>query len=264
MNLGIIEYWNEEGYKHAQSLGLNWVEFTFNHDHEPEELTALVPDIKRWNEQYGMNVGSIGRWGATHIDPDGSVNARELEASKKIIDVCEAVGCPVYVTGANAVEGRTFEQNCNSAVDYFSQVVEYASAKGVKVAVYNCDWANFVREDSTWSAVLTRVPGLGIKFDPSHCINVHNGDPYKEILKWADRIYHFHIKGLINIDRHEIDDPPAGLDMINWREIMGLLYAKGYEGMLSIEPHSHTWRGDLGEWGVRYTVNYIKPMIYPN
>ena len=34
--------------------------------------------------------------------------------------------------------------------------------------------------------------------------------------------------------------------------VLGLLYAVGYDGMLSIEPHSSTWQGDMGEtWGMK-------------
>ena len=32
--------------------------------------------------------------------------------------------------------------------------------------------------------------------------------------------------------------------------------------MLSIEPHSHTWKGDMGEWGIDYTIQFISKMLY--
>ena len=66
----------------------------------------------------------------------------------------------------------------------------------------------------------------------------------------------------LNIDGVHVEDPPAGLDEVNWRAVLGLLYAKGYDGMLSIEPHSHTWQGDIGDWGVDYTIDYISTMLY--
>jgi hypothetical protein len=43
---------------------------------------------------------------------------------------------------------------------------------------------------------------------------------------------------------------------------MALLYYHQYQGVLSVEPHSATWSGDLGEFGIKYTINYFKPMIY--
>ncbi|MBO7222705.1 MAG: hypothetical protein J6V70_01055, partial [Kiritimatiellae bacterium] len=58
-----------------------------------------------------------------------------------------------------------------------------------------------------------------------------------------------------------VDDPPAGLDMINWPAILGLLYAAKYDGTLSIEPHSNTWKGDLGERGLDLTIKYMKSLL---
>jgi sugar phosphate isomerase/epimerase len=50
--------------------------------------------------------------------------------------------------------------------------------------------------------------------------------------------------------------------MINWGAFLGLLYKHRYDGTLSIEPHSRTWSGEQGDWGVRFTAEYISKMIY--
>ncbi len=57
------------------------------------------------------------------------------------------------------------------------------------------------------------------------------------------------------------DNPPAGLDAINWRAFMAILYKHHYDGMLSIEPHSSTWRGELGERGVKFTIDFIRSLM---
>ena len=44
---------------------------------------------------------------------------------------------------------------------------------------------------------------------------------------------------------------------------MALLYIANYNGMLSIEPHSHNWRGAKGQWAVEYTINFMKPFLMP-
>ena len=44
---------------------------------------------------------------------------------------------------------------------------------------------------------------------------------------------------------------------------MDILYTKDYDGMLSIEPHSHYWTGKKGQWGIDFTINYFKPFIMP-
>ncbi len=262
MKLGMIEGWNEQGFRHIHDLGLGYIEFCYNHGNDTKKLIELIPEIEQWEKTYDVHVGSIGRWGADKINEDGSIIEKEIQNSIDLIDVCAALECPVYNTGVNYIKKKSFFENCDYAVEYLSQLVSYGKEKGVKVAVYNCDWCNFVREPNAWNAVFSRVDGLGIKYDPSHCINYGTGKYIEEINDWADRIYHFHIKGTININGNHVDDPPAGLDMIDWRQVMGLLYAHGYDGMLSIEPHSHTWRGDLGEWGIKVTIDYISKMVY--
>ena len=263
MNLGMIEHWSEDGFKHIAELGLHAIELDYNVGNDPDKLVELIPDLKKWIEQYDVKVGAIGRWGSDKVDENGNIIEEELNNTYKLVDVCTAIGCPVFITGVNYNEEKSFDWNCNAAVKYLSSAVEYAKTKGVKVCCYNCDWNNFVREPKAWAAILTRVEGLGIKYDPSHCINSGSGKYLEEIKDWADRFYHFHIKGTININGDHVDDPPAGLDMVDWRQIMGLLYEYKYNGMLSIEPHSGTWKGDLGEWGIRFTVDYISKMVFP-
>jgi len=48
------------------------------------------------------------------------------------------------------------------------------------------------------------------------------------------------------------------MDDINWPSVFAVLYARGYDGDLSIEPHSPTWWGELGEKGVAFTRDYIR------
>ena len=43
---------------------------------------------------------------------------------------------------------------------------------------------------------------------------------------------------------------------------MSILYAKGYDGGLSIEPYSKTWQGTRGEKGIDYTIEYFKKLIF--
>ena len=42
--------------------------------------------------------------------------------------------------------------------------------------------------------------------------------------------------------------------------ISAILCAQGYEGRLSIEPHSANWQGELGEKGLDYTIRYFRAL----
>lgn len=262
MKLGIIQGWDEAGFQYAASKGLEAVEFCVNHNYDSVAFVRQVPQIKSYIEKYGVAVGSMGRWGQVRIDKNGEVIPSALLDDQRLIDAASALGCPVYNVGCNWTQGKTFEENCQIAIEYFAKLLTYAEGKNVKIATVNCDWENFVLTPKEWNVIHTALPELGIKYDPSHCLN-RRGDYLKEIRDWCKRIYHFHIKGAMYIDGEHFDDPPAGLDQIHWGPIMNLLYINGYDGMLSIEPHSGYWKGKMGQWGVDFTIRFIRPYIMP-
>lgn len=259
MKLGIISYdYYPTGLKWVKDLGLDYVEYCINEN--ADKFLAEVPNLKNNLKEFDIKVASIGRWGTNRIDKNGLVED-ELQISYRMIDACETLGSPVFVCGCNYVEELSYYDNLTLAIQYFKALIDYASPKGVKIAVYNCRWNNFICNDETWRIVLGHLPELGIKYDPSHCVYA-GGNYLEEINQWGERIYHFHLKGSLYINNRRVDDPPAGLDMTNWKAVMGLLYAKGYNGVLSIEPHSNTWTGELGAKGIDYTINYFKQLIF--
>ncbi len=262
MKLGIINGWTENDFRYVKALGLEAIEFCVNHNCDSKVFLDGVNEIKGYSEKYGIVVGSMGRWGMDRRDENGDVIPSALQDDKNLIDAASILGCPVYNVGCNYCDKKSFSENCRDAVSYFKTLIDYAKDKNVKIAVYNCDWSNFVCTDREWSAVLGELPELGIKYDTSHCRG-RRGDYLKEMRDWGDRIYHFHLKGTIYIDGEGYDDAPAGLDQVNWGAVMDILYTKGYNGMISIEPHSGKWQGARGDWGVRFTVNFIRPYIMP-
>ena len=262
MKLGIIVDPDVESAEWAARKGLHFLEYCYNVGQEIDLLEARIPQLKAVYEAYDLHLGALGRWGEDKIGADGEILPDAMQNTKRLIDIAAALGAPVFNTGVNYVETLTCLDNLNAAVRFLREAVAYGKERGVKVAVYNCDWDNYIRKPDVWRLVLEAVPGLGIKYDPSHCINVHHGDYLAEILEFGDRIAHFHIKGTLNIEGAHVDDPPAGLDATNWNAVLGLLYAKGYDGMLSIEPHSSTWKGAQGDWGVDYTIQYISKMLF--
>lgn len=260
MKLGIIQDWSEEGFRYAASKGLDGVEYCVNGRYSADEFASQAPQIRAWSEQYGVAVGSMGRWGMVRIDDDGKPIPQAMHDDKTLIDAASAIGCPVYNVGCNRAKNLSFAENCDAAVRYFGALLDYAEGKNVRIAVFNCDWDNFVVSPNEWQYVLGRLPKLGIKYDTSHCIG-RRGDYLKEMRDWGERIYHFHVKGSSYIDGEHYDDPPAGLDDVNWGAVFNLLYTKGFDGMASIEPHSDKWTGARGQWGVDFTIRFIRPYI---
>ena len=111
---------------------------------------------------------------------------------------------------------------------YLKLLVDEGKKNNVKIAVYNCIWENFIVSPKEWDIVLSYVPELGIKYDPSHSINHNQGKEIylSEMRDYADRFYHFHLKGVVYIDGKKYDEPPVGLDSVRWGNVFDILYTK--------------------------------------
>lgn len=262
MFLGIISNFEETGFEFVQKHNLKHMELCYNVGNSVQAFYDRIDEVNERIQRFGITIDSIGRWGSDKIDEKGGIIESELQDSYKMIDICACVGCPVFNTGVNYIDGISKFENISAAIKFLSLVVEYGKTKGIKVATYNCDWNNYIINPATWELVHGHIKDLGIKYDPSHCINVGSGDYLGEAAAWGERFYHVHIKGTLNINGVHVDDPPAGLDQINWGAFMGVLYAKKYDAMVSIEPHSSTWKGELGDSGVDYTVDMINKLLF--
>jgi len=257
MKLGLITSPTVQGIEYASKVGLDYVEFCINQNEG--EFFQQIDELHQTITKNRMGVFSVGRWGTERINAKGVILS-ELAISYALIDAASTLGAKVFIAGCNYVSEISYQQNIEYASKYFQLLVDYAGSKHIKVAVYNCRWNNFIVSPRIWDVMLPKVPGLGIKYDPSHAI--YEGSDYlTELLDYADHIFHIHLKGSLVVNNARVDDPPAGLDMTDWKSFMAVLYYKEYRGGLSIEPHSHTWRDQLGDAGVRYSIDYFKPML---
>jgi sugar phosphate isomerase/epimerase len=261
MKIGLIGFPDESTFQKASKRGLDFLEFCINVNSDFEGFIENIHVIKEWSKEYGVSIGSIGRWGSDRIDSLGSLIEEELKKSYLLIDAASELKCENFVCGCNYIEDLSYYENCTAAIQYFSKLIEYGKSKNVKISTYNCDWNNFVNNHMAWTVIHGYLRDLGIKYDPSHA-RYGGRDYLKEMRDWGDRFYHVHIKGSLIIDGERLDDPPAGLDQTDWGSFMAILYAKQYKGGLSIEPHSHIWAGDLGEQGIDYALAMLNRFVF--
>ena len=258
MKLGMISPSHDAaGIQRIKALGLDYAEFDVNAD----DISYLNrAEIRKALSETGVKLGAVGRWGRDRITADGSICAKEQKDEFDLIDMCAELGCPVYITGCNYVDGLSYYQNVSAAIAYFQSLIDYAAGR-VKLCVYNCSWNNYVNKPHEWDIINDHLKALGIKFDPSHTVN-GGRDYLSEAALYGANFDHVHLQGPLNIDGRHIDDPPAGMDMINWGALLSILRKYNYQGMLSIEPHSATWQGELGEQGLKYTIDYFKKLLF--
>lgn len=260
MKLGMIAYPNEDGFNHLKSLGLEALEITCNSPEDTNDRISMTQRIKKSVSDTGVSVTSIGRWGQEKVTESGEVLREAIEENKRLIDFAAEIGAPVFNMGVNYANKLTKLQNIEISAAILRELTEYATSRGVKPAVYNCSWSNYIHSPELWDIFLAEFPALGIKFDPSHTFE--RGAKYlEETLSYGNRFYHTHVKGVIHDSKGHYDNPPAGLDIINWNAYFGALYYSGYTGVLSIEPHSSVWHGELGDAGVRYTIKYVRQFM---
>ncbi|WP_305768081.1 sugar phosphate isomerase/epimerase family protein [Candidatus Epulonipiscium viviparus] len=266
MKLGIItNNYTLENLNNIKNKNLEFVEFCINYNENvPDSHTQFlsqITEIKNNLNSAKLEVGSVGRWGGFKILPNGKINSAELDIDKALIDAAKTLGSEIYVTGCNYISEHSLFDNYRDTIFYFHTLIAYAKEKDIKIAVYNCRWNNYIVCDPAWSAILSNIKDLYIKYDPSHCI-YDGGDYLHEMAKWGSRIIHIHLKGSLTIDGKRYDDPPAGLDQTDWPKFFALLYKLGYNRTLSIEPHSPTWKDELGDKGVQFTIDYMKKLIF--
>jgi sugar phosphate isomerase/epimerase len=257
MKLGMISHYDDESLKKVAQFGLSYIEFCINHHHETfiEQFSSIQKSLN----QHQIKLASLGRWGTDRISKDG-INQAEYEIDAELIEIAHQLGSPVYVTGCNYIDTISYESNLSYAIQYLKGLKSLTDAKGIKLAVYNCRWNNFIVGPDEWHVILNQLPGIGIKYDPSHAIRDQQ-DYLKELYDFGAHVFHIHLKGSLIIDQKVVDDPPAGLDSTNWPAFMALLYYLNYQDALSIEPHSSTWIDQLGDQGIIYSIDYFRKMI---
>src|SRR5450756_32729 len=99
MNLGMIAKPNEESFLKARAMELDFLEFCVNKADNVEGFLANVDNLRHWSLKHCVAIGSIGRWKAETLRPDGKPDEEEMRIACALIEAAERLGSPVYVCG---------------------------------------------------------------------------------------------------------------------------------------------------------------------
>jgi sugar phosphate isomerase/epimerase len=257
MRLGIAKVdYAAKDFDAVKNNGLDFIEVCCNNADEVTRLIDAKESIKAEIARTGIDLSCVGRWNHSVLE-NGTINQEKAAQYLTLLDTAIALGAKTFVCGCNYDASISLWRNYCNALEFLKPLTERAKGTGTKVALQNCSWNNFIVSPEQWKIVLGENPDLYIKFDASHAYN--RGDDYlAELSDWGERVAHVHIKGTTHAGKRAVDDPPAGMDDILWRPLFSILYARKYDGDLSIEPHSATWKGELGDAGVAFTRDFIR------
>ena len=122
---------------------------------------------------------------------------------------------------------------------------------------------NAINTPAAWDHVLPQLPGVGIKFDPSHPA-YENRDWMPELVAAGPHLVHAHAKDVLRIGGELAQDPNPGLGEIAWGPFFALLYAAGYDGAVCIEPHSQLYTGEKRYQFLVISQRYLQQFMLPD
>jgi sugar phosphate isomerase/epimerase len=222
-------------------------------------------------KRHGVAISSLAAY-INNTDADPQRREASHATVRKAVDAAVLLGTGVICTLAGMpVPGKsrmqTIEQDCAAA---FTPLVEYAAAKGVRIALENW-YATNIQHLAHWERLFELVPhpNFGLNFDPSH-LAWQEIDYLAAVDRFADRIFHTHAKDTeVNQARRAWIGTQEGgwwryvipgSGIVRWGEYLAALRRNGYNGVLSIEHEDGAVGREEGFLaGKRYLEQYFVP-----
>lgn len=219
--------------------------------------------------RYSIPFTSIAAY-TNNTDGDLDKRARANEVVKRAIDAANELGVEVVCTLAGLPPTgkskiKTIEEDC---VAVFPPLLDYATSKGVKIALENW-YATNIQGMDHWERLFTLVPheNFGLNYDPSHLLWM-DIDYINPLLYFRNRIFHTHAKDteVLEHKRSWVGNQGSGwwryvipgLGRVRWGEYIGALRSIGYNGTLSIEHEDSAVGREEGFLiGKRYLSQFI-------
>ena len=198
---------------------------------------------------------------------------------EQVIRTAGRFGADHVSTFAGAFEDRPVEESFAEFGKVFRELADLAKENGVKLGIENClmdgTWekatCNIGFHPRAWEAMFEEVKqdNFGLEWEPTHQM-VQLIDPVSQLRKWCHKIVHVHGKDATidwNAVRHGgisgaetcVWHRMPGFGDTNWRDIISILRANGYEDDICIEGyHDPVYSGEWEMTGQLHALRYLK------
>lgn len=259
MKLGFLTSGTVEDVRFAARHGFGCVELALFGE---TPLFADHGELKAALQAEGVELAAVSLFGKNYRDPDAKQRRAHLDLWERVADLAAALGTEVFIAGAGRTPGVPDEAQWDTVPEEFASRVAAVQKRGLTFAFYNCHWENVVDRPAAWERVLPKLPGVGIKFDPSH--PVYDGrDWMPELLAAGPHLLHIHAKDVLRAGDRLISDPNPGLGQIAWGPFFAILYEVGYDRAICIEPHSRLYAGENRDRFLVLSGRYLRQFMLP-
>ncbi len=275
MKLGIVSaiydgFTFEEMMDHASSVGYECVEVAcwpqgaaerryagVSHIDVNNTSPEYIAYVKDYCEKKNIEISSLAFYPNTM---DGNLESRNanIEHLKKVINMSALLGVNMVTTFVGRDQAKTVEENLEIFKEVWPPIIEFAKAKGVKVAIENCpmlfgrdQWPggqNLFTTPSLWRKMFEIIDSdnFGINYDPSHFV-WQQIDYVKPLYEFRDKIFHVHYKdvkiyedklndvGIMAYPLEYMSPKLPGLGDVNWGKYVSALTDIGFNGCACIE-----------------------------
>jgi len=214
----------------------------------------------------GMPVGVLGveyGW----LFETGEESKRLFKVFRESCESAVALGCPMLMSAPGQVKGPIKE-----AIKFLKEAGDIAAEYKLKLAIEYNSQHDVLNSLPVLTELITGADrqNCGYLIDAYHFTRSgFGGASFKDVP--ADKIYCFQYSDVspnpVTGVRRPTDRLPPGKGIVQWKEMLGLLYEKGYTGYLSYEaPNPELWERspvDVCREGVELTRKILRDAV-PN
>ncbi len=246
----------------------------------PERAREIVDELA----SKGISISGLGYY-PNPLHPDVGHRAVVVDHLGKVIDAAGLMGVPVVNTFIGADASKTQDQNWETALTVWPDIVRRAQDRGVRIAIENCpmifsydEWPsghNLAYSPRIWRRMFEAFgETVGLNLDPSHLV-WQMIDIERVVREFGPRIWHVHAKDL-QIDREGLYEHGIlslgigwqvprlpGLGDVPWARLFSALYRVGYDGVICVEHEDRAFEGsdELVKRGFLLARDVLRPWV---